>query len=72
MATPSPYPLSLTQALNAASQKVSRKFELLMSLDPEASRPYKLYVRLKDTPQRRAFDFENTKEVESFLKELAA
>lgn len=72
MPTPSPFPLSLTQALSQASQKVARRFELLMALEPETATPYRLDVRLKNTPQKQSVWFSSTTEAEAFLKNLAA
>ncbi len=72
MPTPSPYPLSLTQALSQASQKVALRFELLMALEPETATPYRLDVRVKNTPKKQSVWFSSTTEAEAFLKSLAA
>jgi len=71
MATPSPYPLSLTQALSLASQKVAARFELLMALEPETATPYRLDVRVRNTPQKQSVWFTSSGEAEAFLKNLA-
>ncbi len=72
MPTPSPYPLSLTQALSQASLKVARRFELLLALEPEEAKPYRLDVRVRNTPQKQSVWFASSGEVEAFLRELAS
>lgn len=71
MATPSPYPLFLTQALHETAAKVARQYDLLMSLEPSSGKPYHLHVRLKNSPQKKSFEFETAQDVQSFLKQMA-
>lgn len=70
MATPSPYPLSLTQALSAASRAVASRFELLLTLEPDTAEPYRLDVRVKNTPTKQSFRFAGVSETEQFLRDL--
>ena len=71
MATPSLFPLSFKQALQAASSNTARHFDILVTVETEEAQPYRVALRKINTPQKRVFGFPSVVEAESFLRQLA-
>lgn len=64
------YPPSFKNALQEASNKNARRFDIIVGHVAEEPNPYRIAIRKLNTPTKQGFSFPSALEAEAFLRQL--